>query len=329
MVTQSFEFVIIPLFGRQFTSQKYNIPRDVSSHLGHRLANLKTERRKEKARNIKRWIERILSITFIFFLSQFVGCASIESTHSWERLEAVKRLKDQTQLVRIALEDKNYSVCNAAVEKLAKLGDQAALTKIAIPQRFKDWTPWRSHVRMTAAERLTDLVVAKESNEVNLAEIVISFQVPEVQRAAFTKITNEAILDTLASQPNNAAVSLAANIRRDRLLWDEAIRRTDPDLEHLNTLTKAMDLFENNQDAFASARRVCREYIRQEDRSQIPKLIKLLDHCGNVSMAQDYLDGRHPALLEAVEKWAVRHGYTVKGSGRGYVDPRYYTDTWP
>jgi hypothetical protein len=83
-------------------------------------------------------MKRTNFLVYIFLLSlmillSFASCGpSIDSDNPRSRLKAVKKISDQSQLSKVAVEDKSPNVRRAAVEKLT---DQIVISKIAVEEK--------------------------------------------------------------------------------------------------------------------------------------------------------------------------------------------------
>jgi hypothetical protein len=139
----------------------------------------------------------LLAVAFHFL----AGCSALSSPYPATRLQAVKELSDQTLLAKLAIEDENFEVRQAAAERLT---DQAVLAKIVFEE--KD-----ASVRTTAMERLTDQAV--------LARIVFVGEYSWVRTAAVKKLTDQTVLGKVAVEDNQQDVRRAAVAK----LTDEAV----------------------------------------------------------------------------------------------------------
>ncbi len=95
---------------------------------------------------------------FIYFILLFIftGCSPrLDSADYRERIKAVKRLKDQTLLIKVALEDKDRSVRHASI---LKIKDQKILTQISL--KDKSWNN-----RNEAIGKLKDVQVLTKISE--------------------------------------------------------------------------------------------------------------------------------------------------------------------
>jgi hypothetical protein len=167
------------------------------------------------------------------------GCGPrLDSQNPEERQRAVARLTDQTQLAKVALEDKDSGVRVTAVGKLIdqtllakvaleanekgirsyaveRLKDQALLTKVALQGEPSDDVPWAAVAKLAdqaalAKVALEDRVpgirgaaVIRLTDQAALAKVAIADSDPGVRHSAVTRLTDPAILMKVALDPNN------------------------------------------------------------------------------------------------------------------------------
>lgn len=151
--------------------------------------------------------------SFVFLLASLlvVGCKpNLESTDPSERQRAVQYIQDSSTLERLAIEDKDLGVREAALRRLsnqtqianvalalddsnahnnlgqavvAKLSDEGILTKVALEAK-------NEMVRLRSAEKLT--------NQEKLTKIAQNEKDPFVRMAAIKKLSDQTVLRKIA-----------------------------------------------------------------------------------------------------------------------------------
>ncbi len=108
------------------------------------------------------------------------------------RVNEVRKLTDQAQLARIAVEDGSAQVRKAAVEGL---NDQVLLARIALEDKQK-----YGLVREAAVQRLTDqgLLATIAAGDKRYGEGVVDYAFPRIRTAAVEHLTNQAALVDVA-----------------------------------------------------------------------------------------------------------------------------------
>ena len=129
------------------------------------------------------------------FLSSFPGC-----TRNVNSAEKVRRIKDQAELARLAVEAKKASVREAAVEMLT---DQDLLTGVALAAEDK-------RVVYAAEDRIT--------SPPHLARVAQEASLPHARKSAVRRINDAAVLDRVSkadSEPNIRALALFRKMTRE------------------------------------------------------------------------------------------------------------------
>ncbi|MEI6297390.1 MAG: hypothetical protein WCO84_07180 [bacterium] len=237
---------------------------------------------------------KMLSLIFIVF--SIYGCASLLSDNYKSRIRAVNKLSDQNVLYKVALDDGNYSVKEAAMKKLS----HSLLAKLTTESK-------ELKVRLYAVYFLSDqneLLIISQNND-NWS----------VRQAAFKKL-NDNSLDVLTREAKDPALILGAKIRLGRISWNDAFSGKNSSAGSLGDIIGAAALVDKPQPTSSDVVTACHTYIRRGDASRIPELRNLLLRYGDKTLAEDYLNCGKSELADAAREWGSAHGYNVKtGSG--------------
>jgi hypothetical protein len=172
-------------------------------------------------------ISRFIIVFSVAWL--MLGCASLDSHMPTLRIAAAEKCTDQTMLAKVAVEDENPYVREAAI-KNSNLTDQAVLAKVAVEDKnrqvsyaaFKRLTEQAalakvavehkdSYVRNDAVKKLTD--------QATLAKVAVKDRMFTVRRAAFSRLTDQAMLAKVALEGEDSSICESAV----KMLTDQAV----------------------------------------------------------------------------------------------------------
>jgi len=233
---------------------------------------------------------KIMSLIFIVF--SVYGCASLNSENYKSRIRAVNKISDQNVLYKIAIEDNNYFVKEAAMKKLS----QSLLAKLTNESK---WVKTRLYA------------VYYISDQMELMNISQNNDSWDVRKAAFKKL-NENSLNDLIQKAKDPALILAAKIRLGRISWNEAFSIKNSSTGTLGDVIGAAALVDIPQPTSSDVVTACHNYIRRGDASRIPELRSLLLRYGDKTLAEDYLNCGKEELADAAREWGRAHGYNIK-----------------
>ena len=235
-------------------------------------------------------------ISLIFILSSIYGCTSLTSHNFKSRIRAVNKLSDQDILYKIALDDVNPLVKDAATKKLS----QSMLVKLVSESK-------ELKVRLYAIYYLDDqkelLIISQNSDNWN------------VRHAAFRKL-NDNSLDVLTRDAKDPALILGAKIRLGRISWDEAFSGKNKSTATLGDAIGAAALVDKPKPTTSDVVTACHNYIRRGDDFRIPELRNLLLRYGDKTLAEDYLNCGKSELADAAREWGMAHRFNVR-TGEG------------
>jgi len=241
----------------------------------------------------------ILIVVAVFLL--VVGCGSIESKKYQSRVRAVKKIKDQSTLYKIAINDNNYFVKYEAMLNLKE--------------------DLLQEVCFNAVEPKASLMATKFINDqTRLIRITEDNKFWEARRSAFNKLKQESI-ESLLNKSDKEEVKAAIRIRLGKLTWNDLLIQSDGSKSSLDMLVGAVALVDAPIPPAELVVSLCHKYIRLGDISRIPELKFLLLNFGNKSLAEDYLNCGQSELRETGIQWGRQHGYPNvvtgnKGSNR-------------
>ena len=161
----------------------------------------------------------------------------------------------------------------------------------------------------------------KALNKINDQSVLLKYAVEDVEwrvrKVAFDKLDNNS-LTKIVNITKDPAVVIAAKIRLKQTTWNEEFAKSNTSSSLLGNVIGAAALVNSPRPSSSDVVNACHKYIRKGDSSRIPELIYLLDNCGNVTLAEDYMNCGEPTLrlYNAGCAWGRRHGYSC-GTGKG------------
>ena len=204
-------------------------------------------------------------------------------------------------MAQFAASDSWWKVRAAAVKNLSA---RDVLEKVALEDKDAD-------VRQAAAEKLTGLMVTPESDQNKLAEIVTDYPVWAVRKAAFNKITDQAVLESLAAQKKDPSVAMAARVLLRRSSWENICEQESDNLVPAGVVIGAMALFERQGSMTDAVTKLFHNYLRKDGSDRIPELVELFNLYGYNMLADDYLNSGRNDLQAVAAKWAAEHNYII------------------